>query len=237
MASHLYRCCFTPARRSRRGLLHRGVSNGHVFMAKGAIVSTLLVTISVVSTDPRGRRRLRRVLGTGNCVLASHRCVLIAKRHHRGFNRNFLRVYGTVGRVTTRRPSVSVICPIRLGPGIRGPICRLLSNLDGICLVSPLSCLPFVCTVRRDLLLLASDNNIRRRTPSLKGPILIVHSAARHPRTMTTKAMGLINASCGTVIDGMGALLHSGTLCRGVSRARGPCKSKRTYRHVVTTLQ
>lgn len=207
-----------------------------MFIANGAIVSTLLVTISVVSGGPKVGRGLRRRLHSGNCRIKRHRCVLIAKRHHRGFKRKFLRVYGTVERLTTLRPRVSVMCPMRLGPGMRGPMCRLLSKMSGMCLVSPLSCLPFVCTVRRSALLLASDNKMRRRTPSLNGPILIVQGAARHPRTMRTKAMGLIKASTRTVIDGIARLLHGGRLCHHVSRARGPCNSKRTYRHVLSML-
>lgn len=200
--------------------------------------------ISGVGGGGRLSGRLRSVLDGTNCSMGhlggNGGLMLVAKRHHRGFNSKFVGVYATVGSLAIGCPSLSFICPVRLGPGMHGPVRRIfkrgLSNLGGVFFVRPLRCLDFICLVRGDDVMLASDNNVRRRTPKLNGPMLIVHSAARQPRTLSTKAIGLMNASCGGVMGRMSSLVSSGTTCRGVDGTMGPCNSKLTYKHVMGTL-
>lgn len=182
-------------------------------------------------------------LGDSNCGVSGQNArggvILVAKRHERGFKRNFVRVYRTVGALTRGCPSISFVCPVRLGPGIHGPVGSMFKRRGfvGVFFVRPLRCLSFICLVSGSFLILASDNKVRRRTPKLKGPILIVHSAARHPRTLRTKAIGLINASCCGVIGRMDGLLRDGACCRSVDGTIGPCNSKYTYSHVIALLR
>lgn len=213
-------------------------------MAKGAIVSTLRVIISGVGASKTLRRRLTKILRGTNCsasqLTSNGGLILVAKRQHRGFKSKFVDVYATVGSLATGCPCISFICPVRLGPGIHGPVRRMfkrgLGDLKGVFFVRPLRCLDFIFLVRGIALILASDNNVRRRTPKLNGPMLIVHSAARHPRTLSTKAMGLMKASCGGVISRMSVLLSSTSTCRRVDGTVGPCNSKGTYVHVARAL-
>lgn len=64
----------------------------------------------------------------------------------------------------------------------------------------------------------------------------MVHSAARHPRNVTTNALGLINARRRAVCGRFDHLLSSGSRCRTVDGTDGPCNSKRTYRQVTSIL-
>lgn len=208
------------------------------------MVSTLRLIMSGLGGSMCLTGRRVGVLSGTNCSIAeldgNEGLMLVAKRHHRGFKSNFVGVIATVESLGGGCPRISFICPVRLGPGIHGPVRRIfkrsLEGLNGVFFVRPLRCLRFICLVRGSAVILASSKKVRRRTPKLNGPMLMVHSAARHPRTLLDKAMRLIKASCGGVVSRMDHLLSSRKTCGGVSRTMGPCNSKGTYREVTGVL-
>ncbi len=163
--------------------------------------------------------------------------MIVATREHRGLNRPVRHVFETVEHVVRRRPSIGTICPVRVGPIMHHTTRRRLSNYSQVRVVRPLSILSFRGFLTEYRVVLASDNNIRRRTPSLNGPILIVHSAARHPRNVRTNALGLIKASRRAVCRDFGRLLRGRTSCSGVDGTDGPCNSKATYQRVTSVLR
>lgn len=218
---------FTPARATQRGLLHRGGGSRGVFIIKGAIVSTLLSAMG--GSCAFRSRRVRTVRRRGHIVL-------IAARHHRGLNTPVRRICHTLHQLIRAMPSARIMFPIRQGPLIHRTIRRRLSNTTNVRLIRPVRCRPFAGLVTQSTLILASSNNVRRRTPDLKGPILILHSVARHPRTMTTKAMGLMNAKRRGVCRATCQLLASRTTCRTVTRTIGPCNSNESTKHVIRAL-
>ena len=210
---------FAPTQVSRDNLLREGVDDKNIFVTGNTVIDALHIAVDQVRKEPP------LVPGLPAYLMDSQKgkpLVLITGHRRENFGRGFIDICEAIATLAERFSDTAFVYPVHLNPNVREPVFRLLSNMDNVYLIEPLSYLPFVALMNRAKLILTDSGGVQEEAPSLGKPVLVMRDTTERPEAVDAGTVRLVGTDKKTIIDNISTLLTDNKAYSEMANAVNP---------------
>src|SRR5690606_21853160 len=141
-------------------------------------------------------------------LLENDRKLILVTGHRReNHGEGFVNICEALKSVALSNPDVQIIYPVHLNPNVATPVYRLLSNIDNIELIEPLSYPAFVWLMNRAYLIITDSGGVQEEAPSLGKPVLVMRDTTERPEAVDAGTVVLVGTDKAKIINEVQDLL------------------------------
>ncbi len=222
---------FAPTSMSRHNLLREGVEDRNIFVTGNTVIDALHMVMDKAKKEPPIVPGLPADLMNGQ---KERPLVLITGHRRENFGRSLIDICEAISTLAKRFNDTTFVYPVHLNPNVREPVFRLLSNINNIYLIEPLSYLPFVALMNRATLILTDSGGVQEEAPSLGKPVLVMRDTTERPEAVDAGTVILVGTDKSTIIDNVTTLLTDKTVYDTMATAINPYGDGRACGRIIT---
>lgn len=209
---------FAPTELSRDNLINESVSKDSIQVTGNTVVDALL---EVVERIEQSETLSRKLADQFPFLDRSKKLVLVTGHRRESFGQGFENICSAIRQIA-ERDDVQVIYPVHLNPRVREPVNRLLSELDNVHLIEPLTYLPFVYLMNQSYLILTDSGGIQEEAPSLGKPVVVMRDTTERMEAVAAGTVKLVGTDVEKIVGAVRSLLDDENEYEAMSRAHNP---------------
>ncbi|GAB2526350.1 UDP-N-acetylglucosamine 2-epimerase (non-hydrolyzing) [Microbulbifer agarilyticus] len=209
---------FAPTTSSRQNLLNESVAEEKITVTGNTIIDALIDVVRRIETDDNLSAELESQFPF---LHPDKKIVLITGHRRENFGTGLENICHAIRELATR-DDVQFVYPVHLNPRVQGPVNQMLSGLDNVHLISPLTYLPFVYLMHRAHLILTDSGGIQEEAPSLGKPVLVMRDITERPEGVRAGTVKLVGTDSAKIVAGVNTLLNDEFAYEAMSAAVNP---------------
>jgi UDP-N-acetylglucosamine 2-epimerase (non-hydrolysing) len=207
LTSRLADIHFAPTDWARGNLLREGIAENKIFVTGNTVIDALKLAIAKTRIDKSSVAGLPVDLMNGN---SQRPLVLITSHRRENFGLGFQSICEAVRRLAEEFSEAAFVYPVHLNPSVREPVFRLLSGIDNVFLLEPLSYLSFVSLLDRSKFVLTDSGGIQEEAPTLNKPVLVMRNTTERPEGVEAGTAKLVGTEVEHIVTEARKLLANG---------------------------
>ena len=236
LADRLTRYHFAPTPRSRQRLLDEKLPPEHIYVTGNTVIDALLwvrdnLTDAVTDAEREAYGPVAELLDS------DARIVLVTGHRRESFGQGFEDICAGLKDIAERHPDVHIVYPVHLNPRVLEPVHRILSGLDNVHLIRPLSYQPFVRLMDRCHLILTDSGGIQEEAPSLGKPVLVMREVTERPEGVASGTVRLVGTDRQRIVAEAERLLTDPAAYEEMHRAHNPYGDGQASARIVEALR
>jgi UDP-N-acetylglucosamine 2-epimerase (non-hydrolysing) len=225
---------FAPTQVSRDNLLREGVDDKNIFVTGNTVIDALHIAVDQVRKEPPLVLWLPADLMDGQ---KEKPLVLITVHRRENFGQGFIDICEAISILAERFSDTAFVYPVHLNPNVREPVFRLLSNMDNVYLIEPLSYLPFVALMNRAKLILTDSGGVQEEAPSLGKPVLVMRDTTERPEAVDAGTVKLVGIDKRMIIDNVSTLLTDEKIYNTMATAINPYGDGKACERIIEAIK
>ncbi|WP_396272502.1 non-hydrolyzing UDP-N-acetylglucosamine 2-epimerase [Hyphomonas sp.] len=209
MTSRVTTYHFAPTERSAQCLRDERVG-GHIHMVGNTVIDALLQTAASKAYLPEA------------LVLARPRMVLITGHRRENIGQRFKDAFGAIATLASRFPDIDFVYPVHLNPNVRDVALEILSGLENIHLIAPVSYPEIVALQQRATLILTDSGGIQEEAPTFRVPVLVMRDHTERQEAVEAGVAKLVGAEPDRIVAEVSNLLKNEDARRVMMVDRNP---------------
>ncbi|MFT5684847.1 MAG: UDP-N-acetylglucosamine 2-epimerase (non-hydrolyzing) [Myxococcota bacterium] len=225
---------FAPTARSAGVLRDEGLPEQRIWVTGNTVIDALLW----VADRLRPIEEDAEALGSAYPIVAAGKKYVLVTGHRReSFGQGFEDICGALADISTAHPDVHIIYPVHLNPRVQEPVHRLLSGLDNVHLIRPLSYAPFVRLMKGCHVILTDSGGIQEEAPSLGKPVLVMREVTERPEGVEAGTVRLVGTDRAQIVAETNRLLCDTDAWEGMHRAHNPYGDGAAAQRIVAAIR
>lgn len=210
---------FAPTKTSKNNLIAENKSEEDIIITGNTVIDALSYSVEKVNTptfQDQEVEQLKTVLDENKklILVTGHRC----ENHGDGF----VRICEALKEIALKHTDSQIIYPVHLNPNVQKPVYDLLSDLDNINLIAPLSYPAFVWLMEKSHLIITDSGGVQEEAPSLGKPVLVMRDTTERPEAVNAGTVLLVGTDKQKIIDEANRLLEDNNAYLAMSRLHNP---------------
>ena len=203
---------FPPTEAARQTLLAEGEREAAVIVTGNTGIDSLYWT--------RNEVRAGRVAPPAGVEdrLVGKRLVLVTAHRRENFDGGMSEICGALKALVERFEDVAIVLPVHPNPNVKGPIQRMLSEVDRVDLIDPVDYGPFVWLLDRATLILTDSGGIQEEATALGKPMLVMRDVTERPEAIAAGNGLLVGAHQAAIVEHASRLLSHADQLAAMSR-------------------
>lgn len=226
LTTRLAKFHFAPTSRNRDNLLAENIESGQIAVTGNTVIDALLMVVKRLESD-RERHDLivTNVAQAGLApeVLESKRRIVLVTGHRReSFGAGFVNICEAIRELATRHGDIEIVYPVHLNPNVRDPVGRILSDIDNVHLIEPISYEEFVHLMSKAHIILTDSGGIQEEAPALAKPVLVMREYTERPEAVEAGTARLVGTERAAIVAGVEELLGDAACYERMAAASNP---------------
>lgn len=205
-----------PTHWARGNLLREGIPENRIFVTGNTVIDALKLAIAKTRIDKSLVAGLPIDLMNGN---SDRPLVLITSHRRENFGPGFQSICEAVRRLAEEFSEAAFVYPVHLNPRVREPVFRLLSGIDNVFLLEPLSYLSFVALLDRSKFVLTDSGGIQEEAPTLNKPVLVMRNTTERPEGVEAGTAKLVGTEVEQIVNEARILFANGASSTSTEQA------------------
>ncbi len=226
LTTRLSKYHFAPTPLNRDNLLKENVDAGHIAVTGNTVIDALLMVVARLEGDRQRRDRVMKNIhqaGLAPGILESRsRTVLVTGHRRESFGAGFVNICEAIRDVASRHNDVQIIYPVHLNPNVREPVGKILSEIDNVHLIEPVSYEEFVHLMGKAYLLLTDSGGIQEEAPALGKPVLVMRDNTERPEAVEAGTARLVGTDRAEIVARVEELLTDASVYARMATATNP---------------
>jgi UDP-N-acetylglucosamine 2-epimerase (non-hydrolysing) len=227
MTTRLASIHFPPTEQARQALLDEGVPPADVHLTGNTVIDALLQTVregyafrtpQLASLDPR------------------RRMVLVTTHRRESFGTPLESTCAAIRDLALSFPDLQFVLPVHPNPQVKGTVERLLCDLPGMYLISPVDYEEFVHLMNRAYLVLTDSGGVQEEAPSLGKPVLVLREITERPEGVTAGTAVIVGTNRNRIVQVASELLTSKAAYDRMANAVNPYGDGKASGRIVRAL-
>ena len=229
---------FAPTERSKQNLIRENVPEDKIFITGNTVVDALLMVSKSIKSNPELDNDLSNTIyesgyqniGTGKKI------VLITGHRRENFGTGFLNICNAIKKLAMKHTEVDFVYPVHLNPNVRKPVQSILSNVDNVYLIEPLSYQPFIKLMESSYLILTDSGGIQEEAPSLGKPVLVMRDTTERPEAVEYNTVKLVGTDTQNITTCVTELLENEIKYEAMACSKNPYGAGDSSKKIVKVL-
>ncbi len=199
---------FVPTEKAFDNLVNEKVEPGAVFLTGNTIVDALEWSIEKIKADKNlieSKKWFVKVFGDRN--YSADRVLLVTMHRRESFGEEIKNVCEALKTIAKKYRNLKIVYPVHLNPNVKKPVTGILSGIDNIFLIEPLSYEDFVWLMYNSYLIITDSGGVQEEAPTLKKPVLVIRKYTERMESVEAGFSRLVGTDTGIIVDSVEQLL------------------------------
>ena len=224
---------FAPTAKSKENLLTENLGQKCIHVTGNTVIDSLLWALEAIRSKPNMVNLVESRLPT---IPIGSRIILVTGHRRENFGSGFEEVCRALRQISLR-DDVSIVYPVHLNPNVKGPVTKLLGDIDNIFLVEPLDYLSFVWMLNRSFIVLTDSGGVQEEAPSLGKPVLVMRDVTERPEAVSAGTVKLVGTKSDKIVNAVNELLDCSETYNSFCRSINPYGDGRAAARIVSALK
>lgn len=228
---------FAPTEKAKQNLLQEGIKEKRVLVTGNTVIDALLM---VVERNSRPEAQLKWNLFFSEKFDISfsngRKQILVTGHRRESFGEGFENICCALKEIAGLIEGVEIIYPVHLNPNVRGPVKRILHNINNIHLIPPLDYEAFVYLMSKSHLILTDSGGIQEEAPSLGKPVLVMRETTERPEAVEAGVARLVGTDKSRIVSETHLLFQNKKVYSEMSRAQNPYGDGKAAERILSSL-
>ena len=210
---------FCPTETSKNNLILENKPNDSIIVTGNTVIDALMFSVDKVKRinyhDPE-IEKLKAILDL------EKKLILVTGHRRENHGDGFVRIFEASKEIALNNPKAQIIYPVHLNPNVQGPVYKLLSEINNIQLITPLSYPAFVWLMEKSYLIITDSGGIQEEAPSLGKPVLVMRDTTERPEAVDSGTVILVGTNKDKIVKETNKLLSNTVTYRKMSKLHNP---------------
>ena len=207
---------FAPTETSKNNLLNENINEDSILVTGNTVIDALLSSVQKVKENPSELiQEISKELGNKEVVLVTgHR----RENHGKGFEN----ICNALKKIAEDDKDRLIIYPVHLNPKVQEPVNRILSEVNNIILIEPLSYEDFIWLMNRAKIIITDSGGVQEEAPSLGKPVLVMRDTTERPEAIDAGTVLLVSTNEDLIVSKALDLLNNNENFEKMSKLHNP---------------
>ena len=210
---------FAPTKTSKNNLIAENKSEEDIIITGNTVIDALSYSVEKVNTPTFQDQEIEQL----KIVLNDDKKLILVTGHRReNHGDGFIRICEALKEIALEHSDCQIIYPVHLNPNVQKPVYDLLSDINNIDLISPLSYPAFVWLMEKSYLIITDSGGVQEEAPSLGKPVLVMRDTTERPEAVNAGTVLLVGTDKQKIIDEAHRLLEDNNAYLAMSTLHNP---------------
>ena len=210
---------FAPTKTSKNNLIAENKSEEDIIITGNTVIDALSYSVEKVNTPTFQDQEVEQL----KTVLDENKKLILVTGHRReNHGDGFVRICEALKEIALNNPKAQIIYPVHLNPNVQGPVYKLLSEIDNIQLIAPLSYTSFVWLMDKSYLIITDSGGVQEEAPSLGKPVLVMRDTTERPEAVEAGTVILVGTNKEKIVSETNKLLNDNNAYIAMSKLHTP---------------
>jgi UDP-N-acetylglucosamine 2-epimerase (non-hydrolysing) len=125
-------------------------------------------------------------------TLKDKEMILVTGHRRENHGDGFVRICEALKIIAQDCPKRLIVYPVHLNPKVRGPVKRILKDVDNVILIDPLAYPDFIWMMNRAKIIITDSGGVQEEAPSLGKPVLVMRDTTERPEAVDAGTVILV---------------------------------------------
>lgn len=210
---------FSPTATSKQNLLNENVNENSILVTGNTVIDALHFSSNKVTGESFQDKEIETLK---EIVNTSKKLVLVTGHRRENHGQGFINICTALKEIAVKNKDVQIIYPVHLNPNVQKPVHELLSEIDNIQLINPLSYPAFVWLMNQSYLIITDSGGVQEEAPSLGKPVLVMRDTTERPEAVEAGTVLLVGTNTEKIINEAQKLLDNSNSYKEMSKLHNP---------------
>lgn len=223
---------FTPTQTSFTNLTKEGVNQSQILITGNTVIDALLEASERVDhIESSEIETLKQSLDLSKDL------ILVTGHRRENHGQGFLNICHALKEIASKFPDKQIVYPVHLNPKVKGPVYDLLSSVENISLIPPLSYPAFVWIMKQSKLIITDSGGVQEEAPSLGKPVLVMRDTTERPEAVEAGTVILVGTDASKIISTTTTLLTDKEMFERMSGLHNPYGNGTACKQIVEFIR
>ncbi len=224
---------FAPTFSSKENLIREGCVPDNIIVTGNTVIDALHLAKEKINNDIQLSDKLKQEFS----FLEPEKKIILVTGHRReSFGKGLEDICDALAIIARSYKDIQIIYPVHMNPNVRGPVNRLLSNINNIYLIEPLQYLPFVYLMDKSYIILTDSGGIQEEAPSLGKPVLVMRDTTERPEAILAGTVALVGTDKNKITEKVKELIENTEVYKKMSAAQNPYGDGKSCQRIVNAI-
>lgn len=231
LVGHLATNHFAPTDRAIDNLKKEGISN-NLFQVGNTVIDALLLGLDII--EKNGNLIYQKYFEN---IDFSKKIILVTGHRRESFGKPFENMCNAMKEIATTYSDVELIYPVHLNPNVRQTVNEILSEIDNVKLIDPLSYPYLIWLMNKSYFVLTDSGGIQEEAPSLGKPVLVMREVTERQEGVEAGTAMLVGSDFDKIVRQSKRLLDDESHYKSMANAVNPYGDGTTSQQVLKYLK
>lgn len=225
---------FAPTQSAYQNLITDNVNQNNIYITGNTVIDALHQSVNKVNdlnyVNPE-IQNLKKILKPNTNL------ILVTGHRRENFGQGFINICTALKIIAEKRPDVQIIYPVHLNPAVQDPVNKILSGIENVSLIAPLSYPAFVWAMDKAKLIITDSGGIQEEAPSLGKPVLVMRETTERPEAVNAGTVILVGTDVDKIVDNTINLLDDNKRYQSMSHIENPYGDGTACQQIVDILK
>ena len=209
---------FSPTETSKQNLLRENKSEDTIVVTGNTVIDALLFSVNKMKSG-----YVDAEIETLKATVNPNKKIILVTGHRReNHGQGFINICEALKKIAQLYPDCDVIYPVHLNPNVQKPVYELLSDVDNVKLIAPLSYPAFVWLMEKSHMIITDSGGVQEEAPSLGKPVLVMRDTTERPEAVEAGTVLLVGTNTNVIIEEANRLLKDTSAYETMSQLHNP---------------
>lgn len=188
---------FAPTEASKRNLIIENIQGENILVTGNTVIDALLDSSEKVKNIQNSEIQILKEIIDYNKKL-----ILVTGHRRENHGQGFINICEALKQIAlNNKDEVQIIYPVHLNPNVKGPVFEILSGINNIILIDPLSYPAFVWLMNQSYLIITDSGGVQEEAPSLGKPVLVMRNTTERPEAVEAGTVILVGTDQEKIVE------------------------------------
>lgn len=210
---------FSPTITSKTNLIKENIKEGQILVTGNTVIDALAYSSKKVMSSKYNDDEIQSLKSK---IDLSKKVILVTGHRRENHGQGFINICTSLKIIAEKNADVQIVYPVHLNPNVQKPVYELLSGLDNVKLIDPLSYPSFVWLMTQSYLIITDSGGVQEEAPSLGKPVLVMRNTTERPEAVEAGTVVLVGTDVDKIVTEAQTLLDSKDLYDSMSMLHNP---------------
>lgn len=223
---------FAPTKTAEENLINENIAESNIVVTGNTVIDALLQSLDKLKSFDNDEIRYVKGLVENN-----QKIILVTGHRRENHGDGFVRICQALKKIAEGNKDVKIIYPVHLNPNVKGPVYEILSDIENVNLISPLSYPAFVWLMSKAYLIITDSGGVQEEAPSLGKPVLVMRDTTERPEAVEAGTVLLVGTDTNKILQETEFLLHSKERYQAMAELHNPYGDGKACSRIVSFIQ
>lgn len=223
---------FAPTEQSKQNLLKENIKESNILVTGNTVIDAL-----IESTKKVEYLKNDEISNLITLIDSSKKIILVTGHRRENHGEGFISICEALREIAVTNSDVQIIYPVHLNPNVKGPVYEILSEIDNVKLIDPLTYPSFVWLMNQSFIIITDSGGVQEEAPSLGKPVLVMREITERPEAVEVGTVILVGTNKAKIILEVNSLLKDSKRYQSMSTLHNPYGDGKASERIVEFIK